>query len=203
MLNYRAGTRNLDNSMRRVLPPGPFGEMAGVTAQSNLDLVEYSGLDPKQKAELGISFSGNPAIFQPRTILESLELHGAEPVATFRGGRMAGRPAITRHRHGQGWVIYVGTDSAENQFHEALARVAGEAAGLPPLIAVPSGVEIVSREDAGTVFYFLLNLTEETHDDIALPHPMDELIREQAAVTKVSLDPLGVAILASPKYGGK
>jgi beta-galactosidase len=201
VLNYRAGTRNLDNSMRRVLPPGAFAEMAGATAQSNLDLVEYSGLDPKLKAELGISFSGSPGVFQPRTILESLELHGAVPVATFRGGRMAGLPAITRHRHEAGWVIYVGTDSAENQFHEAVARVAGEAAGLSPLIAVPPGVEIVSREDADAVFYFLLNLTEETHDDIALPHPMDELVEEHAAVTRLSLAPLGVAILASPQSG--
>ncbi len=185
--------------MRRVLPPGPFAEMAGVTAQSNLDLVEYKGLDQKLKAELGIRFPDNPAIFRPRTILESLELHGAEPIATFRGRRVAGQPAVTRHRHGQGWVIYVATDSAENQFHETLARAAGNLAKLSPLISVPSGVEIVSREDGGTVFYFLLNLTEEMHNNIVLPHPMDELVREQAGVTKMSLDPLGVAVLASPK----
>jgi len=199
VLNYRAGTQNRDGSMRRVLPPGPFAEMAGVTAESNLDLVEYRGLDPALKAELGISFSGNDSVFCPRTILESLTLHGAKPIATFRGRRMAGAPAVTRHRHGQGWVFYVGTDCTEDGFHEALARVVGVTGNLPPLIPAPYGVEVVSREDSETIFYFLLNLTEITQSNIDLPGPMDDLIAEQRGLTRVSLGPLDVAVLASPK----
>jgi beta-galactosidase len=172
-----------------------FTEMAGVTAKSNLDLIENSG----GNADLEISFSGNDTIFRPRTILESLTLHGAEAIATFRGGRMSGRPAITRHRHGQGWVFYVGTDSADNGFHETLARAVGVAGNLSPLIAAPYGVEVVSRENSETNFYFLLNLTEAAHDNIELPWPMEDLIAGKASVAKVSLGPLEVAVLASPK----
>jgi beta-galactosidase GanA len=53
VLNYRAGTQKMDCSMRRVLPPGIFAEMAGVTAESNLDLVENN----ISNSEIGISFS--------------------------------------------------------------------------------------------------------------------------------------------------
>jgi beta-galactosidase len=201
VLNYRAAIRNMDNSMRRVLPPGALGEIAGVSAQSTLDLVEQGGMDQKLKSELGITFKGDATVFRPRTILESLILRGAEPVATFRGGRMEGMPAITRHAYGKGWVIYVGTDSSENKFHEAVARVAGQIAKLSPLIAAPYGVEVVSREDAATLFYFLLNLSEEPHRDIILPHVMDELVSQRTSVSKVALGPLEVAVLAMRKHG--
>ena len=197
VLNYRAGTQKMDVSMRRVLPPGPFAEMAGVTAEANeVDFIEYPVLE---KAGFGISLSGSDTVFRPRTILESLTLHGAEPIATFRGGRMTGRPAITRNRHGQGWVFYVGTDCAEDDFYEALARAVGTTGKLSPLIAAPYGVEVVSRDDAEATYYFLLNLTETAHSDIALPKPMDDLVAERTGLTKVSLGPLEVAVLTTPK----
>jgi beta-galactosidase len=196
VLNYRAGTQNADGSMRRVISPGVFTEMAGVTAESKLDLVESS---PQNVAELGIIMSDGQTIFHPRTTLESLTLHGAEPIATFRGGRMAGQPAITRNSYGRGWVFYVGTDCAADEFHEELARAVGLTANLSPLITAPYGVEVVSRENPETIFYFLLNLTEDVHNDITLPQPMECLITGQTAVTTVSLAPLEVAVLASPK----
>ena len=203
VLNYRAGTQNMDNSMRRVLPPGPFANMVGAIAESKLDLVEYSSqsgqLDKNLEAELGISFSGNPTVFRPRTIMETLTLHGAEPIAIFQGGRMSGRPAVIRNRYGKGWIIYAGTDCAEVGFHEALAHVACAKANLSPLIEAPYGVEVVSRETTDTIFYFLLNLTENTHPNIRLPRMMSDMIGGDARVNQVSLGPLDVAVLASPR----
>lgn len=195
VLNYRAGTQNMDDSMRRVLPPGAFSEFVGAIAEAKLDLPDYSSLED----QFGISFIGNEAAFRPRTILESLTLHGAEAIASFRGGRMADRPAITRNRHGLGWVFYVGTDSADDAFYESLARIIGTAGSLSPLIAAPYGVAVTSREDANTTYYFLLNLTETTHNNIDLPHPMNDLISERDGVAQISLGPLEVALLALPK----
>ena len=86
---------------------------------------------------LGIRFAGSEATFSPRTALESLTLHGAEAIATIRGGgSMEGGPAVTRNRHGRGWVIYVGCDATSDDFYEAVAHVAGTASGLTPLIQV-------------------------------------------------------------------
>jgi beta-galactosidase GanA len=78
-----------------------------------------------------------------------------------------------------------------------LARAVAAAGKLAPLLAAPYGVEVTSREDASTTFYFLLNLTEDTKNSIALPHPMVDLIAEREGVTSVSLGPLEVGVLAS------
>jgi hypothetical protein len=66
-----------------------------------------------------------------------------------------------------------------------------------PLIQAPYGVEVTSRQDGATAYYFLLNLTEASHENIALPKPMDDVIRDQHGITQVSLGPLEVAVLAS------
>jgi beta-galactosidase len=110
---------------------------------------------------------------------------------------MEGQPAITRNRHGRGWVIYVGCDSTSDDFYETLAHVAGAASGLTPLIQAPDGVEVTSRQDGDTTYYFLLNLTETPREKIALPKPMDDLIHDRHGITEVSLGPLEVAVLAS------
>lgn len=153
---------------------------------------------PRRRAQPGIVFAGNQTVFRPRTIVESLTLHGAETLATVVGaGEMSGRPAVTRNRHGNGRVFYVGTDCADDAFYETVARLVGAEAKLTPLIPVPYGVEVTSRQDADATCYFLLNLTTETHDNIRLPKPMDDLIGERDGIRQVSLGPLDVAVLVA------
>jgi beta-galactosidase len=202
VLNARAGTQNPDNSMRRALAPGPFTEMAGVRSEAMLDLFEYNAqnrmLDPRLEDELGIVFFGSGTVFRPRTILESLTLDRAEPVATVRGGGpMQGKPIVTRNRYGQGWVFYVGTDSEDDAFYETLVRTIAATGRLAPLIDAPHDVEVTSREAAGTTYYFLLNLGQDTHQAIQLPSPMDDLIGGGRNLTQISLGPLDVALLAA------
>lgn len=204
VLNYRAATQNPDNSMRRTLSPGPFADIAGVRSEAMLDLFEYNSqngmFDAKRQADLGIRFAVGDAVFKPRSIVESLRLEGAEVIATVRGaGPMDGKPAITRNRYGQGWVFYIGTDCPDDAFYETIARIIGKTSNLAPLIAAPYGVEVTSREAAGTTWYFLLNLTDDAHEKIELPQPMDDLVGGRRNVTAVSLDPLDVAILAVRK----
>ena len=206
VLNYRSGTQNTDNSMRRMLAPGPFTDTAGVKSEAMLDLTEYTpqngSFDKDHEGALGIGFTGEQASFTPRSIIESLVLHGAEPIAEVHGGRMAGRPAVTCNGYQQGWVFYVGVDCIENEFYEALARRVSKTTRLVPLITAPYGVEVTSRQDTDTTYYFILNLTETAHASIELPVPMDDLIGEQNGVTKISLGPLEVAVLAKGKKTG-
>ena len=203
VLNYRAATQYMDNSMRRTLAPGPFAEIAGVQSDAILDLFEYNSqagnLDSAHQDALGMQFHGSEDVFRPRTAIESLVLHGAEAIATVRGGGpMEGKPAVTRNRHGRGWVIYVGCDSVDDAFYEAVARAVGSAAGLTTLIDAPHGIEVTSRQDAGAIYHFLLNFTETAHDKISLPHAMDDVIHGRSGVTEIALGPLDVAVLASP-----
>ncbi len=208
VLNYRAATQDTDNSMRRTLAPGPFADIAGVRSEAILDLFEYNAaagnLDPDLAAALGIQFHAAEPVFRPRTAIELLTLRGAEAIATVRGGGpMSGRPAITRNRHGKGQLIYVGCDSTDDAFYETLARVAGDASSLKPLIAAPYGVEVTSRQDAHSTYYFLLNLTRTAHEKIELPQPMEDLIGERSSVTQIALGALDVAVLASPNRTGR
>ncbi|MGC9200106.1 MAG: beta-galactosidase [Acidobacteriaceae bacterium] len=199
VLNDRAATQNMDCSMRRTLAPGPFSAMAGVHSVAMLQLTEYNAqngtFEGQDKVE--IVFTDGKAAFHPRTIVESLVLDGAEALATVRGGgKMSGQPAITRNRHGRGWVFYVGTDSADEAFYESLAQQVGSACGSRPLIEVPYGVEVTSRQDGNTVYYFLLNLTGDAQAPIPLAHAMEDCITGKTGVTQVSLGPFGVAVLA-------
>ncbi len=203
VLNYRAATQNMDNSMRRRLAPGPFADIAGVKSEAILDLFEYNSnagnLDAGLQAALGIQFRAADSVFKPRTAIESLTLDGAEAIATVvGGGSLNGRPAITRNRYGKGWAFYVGCDSTDDGFYETVAHMAGDAASLKPPIAAPYGVEVNSRQDAASTYYFLLNLTLTAHEKIELPHPMDDVIGERSAITQIALGPLDVAVLASP-----
>ncbi|HLI03724.1 MAG TPA: beta-galactosidase [Terracidiphilus sp.] len=201
VLNDRAATQNMDNSMRRDLSPGPLTEIAGVRSVAALDLAEYNSkngmLDANLENELGIEFAGADASYRPHTTIESLVLDGAEAIATVRGGGpMAGKPAVTRHRYKQGWVFYAGADSTDGRFYETLARAVGAAAGIAPLIDAPYGVEVTSRTNGNTTFYFLLNLGETPHGKIVLPEPMEDMIAGRTGVREIALGPLDVAVLA-------
>lgn len=202
VLNARVGTQYPDCSMRRMLAPGPFADIAGVQSEAMLDLVEYSAqrgdFDKALEDELGTIFTDDRTVFKPRTIVESLTLHGAEPIAMVHGGgQLSGRPAVTRNRHGSGLLFYVGTDSSDHAFYETLARLVGASSNIAPLITAPYGVEVTSREANEATYYFLLNLTETVHNNIQLPKPMDDMILETKDVSQISLGPLGVAVLAS------
>jgi hypothetical protein len=100
-------------------------------------------------------------------------------------------------------VFYVGCDSTDDGFYEALARIGGDAAALKPLIAAPYGIEVTCRQDAASIYYFLLNLTQTAHEKIELPYPMEDLVGERRSITEISLGPLDVAVLASPNRIGR
>lgn len=202
VLNNRAGTQYPDAGMRRGLAPGPFTQPAGVRSMATLDLTEYSpqhgNFDKTLESELGIVFSGSETAFRPRTIVESLIVQGADVLATIRGGgNLSGHPAVTRNRHGSGWIFYVGADSTDNLFYETLAQQVADAIRLRPLIDAPYGVEVTSRQNGNMTYYFLLNLTAEKHSNISLPGSMDDIFGDRANISQISLEPLGVAVLLS------
>jgi beta-galactosidase GanA len=187
--------------MRHILAPGIFSDIAGVASVAKLDLTEYNPahgqMDSKFEVELGIAFESGDSVYRPRTTMEQIELHGAEVIAHFRGGRMEGLPAVTRYRHKQGWVIYAATDSGDHSFHEALAQAAANAVGLQPLLNVPRGVAVTTRTDGKREFMFVLNLTETAHDAISLPTPMEDWANGGRTVSTLELGPLGVALLVT------
>ena len=93
---------------------------------------------------------------------EVIHPRGAEVLATFRedsgsGGLLAGRPAVTRHRFGQGTAYYVGTELDFDAL-DALLAAAGREAEIAAPVKAPPGVEaVVRRAETGGEFLFLVN----------------------------------------------
>jgi beta-galactosidase len=125
---------------------------------------------------------------------EAVELAGASSVATYTGGVLAGRPAVTRHRYGAGVAWYVSTRLADDGYRQLLVDAA-RAAGVAPVVpGAPSGVEVVRRVDGDRAFLFVLN-----HTDRAQHVPADgvDLVTGVRAAGSVAVPAGGIACIHS------
>jgi beta-galactosidase len=77
---------------------------------------------------------------------EAIDLEGAEAVAVFAGGELAGRPAVTRHAYGAGTAWYVGTRLRPEALRALTDRVRDTAGVRPVLPGLPEGVQATVRE---------------------------------------------------------
>lgn len=87
---------------------------------------------------------------------ERIRLTGAEAVATYADGALAGVPAITRHPYGSGTACYPATHPDPATLAAVLERVRREA-GVHPEHEVPAGVEVVRRSGADADYLFLID----------------------------------------------
>ena len=122
---------------------------------------------------------------------EWIETEGAEVVASFASGDLAGRPAITRHAFGDGVAWYVGT---RPDLGSLFARVTAEA-GVTPVLATPPGVQAVVRHGEESAYLILLNHGTEPVT-VDLPHAAPDLLTDPSRpLREVRLAPRGVAVL--------
>ena len=86
---------------------------------------------------------------------------GAEVLAAYAAGPVAGSPAVTRNAVGSGSAWYLGTTLADRELAELLGRVLAEA-GVSPLVAgLPARVEVVRRRAGATGYTIVVNHTDE------------------------------------------
>ena len=81
---------------------------------------------------------------------------GAETVWTYGDGLAAGRPAVTRHRHGEGTAWYVST-RLDARALDAVLGAAAEDAGIAPRTDLPHDVEVVRRGGEQGEYLFAIN----------------------------------------------
>ncbi|NUO56579.1 MAG: beta-galactosidase [Hamadaea sp.] len=128
---------------------------------------------------------------------EWIETEGAQTVATFTEGELAGRPAITRHEYGEGVAWYLGTRPNPALMRSLLDRVRAEAGVEPVLPGLPDAVQAIVRHGADAEYLFLLNHSADAVT-VTLPSPAVDLVGTDAPgtpVTSVSLGARGVAVL--------
>jgi beta-galactosidase len=129
--------------------PAPFRELLG------LHVEEFWPLP--HNGEVGLALtdgSTGTGVFWS----EWITLEGADTLAAFADGELAGRPAVTRHAHGDGVAYYLGTRPDQATMGTLLRRAAETAGVRPVLPGLPGGVEAtVRRAQDDTRYLFLLN----------------------------------------------
>ncbi|MEV6249797.1 beta-galactosidase [Streptomyces sp. NPDC051742] len=105
---------------------------------------------------------------------ESLRTEGAETLATYTGGMLAGGPALTRRGFGAGAGWYLSTRLDDAGYAALVARLLDEAGVTEELPGLPSGVEAVTRHAGdGRRWHVLIN---HRADAVPLPESAHDLL---------------------------
>lgn len=199
VLNTFAGTRHIDNKLREVLAPGVFGKAAGIrvirTANKGAMAGNYIEGIKDENAVVGykIKFNGSDSLFKPNTLMDEIELQGAEVLAIIKGGNMEGKPAVTINKYGKGYIVYAGADCADVTYYETIAQLIAERFDIRPIIDAPKYCEVVSRTNGKKEYVFVINLIDKELS-YPLPEEMKELVEDTTESGKVKIDALGVKI---------
>lgn len=129
--------------------PGPLKNLAGIWAE------EIDALAPEQSNTLCFT-SGESS--KCNLLCDIIHQEGAEVLASYGEDFYKGTPAVTRNTFGKGRVYYVGTQPDENGLELILDKLSADA-GVSPVIAEKTPLEVTCRYKDGKCYWFLLNLT--------------------------------------------
>lgn len=152
----RSGVKDESNAVINERLPGLLAGLCGVRVE------EYDSLPPGASQPLAFVIPELSAIGLPpaRVWCDILLPAEAEVVARYKGDYYAGKPAITRHRFGKGWAVYVGA-MGDTPLYEALADWLLGLAGVSPSLCAPREVEVAERWQGQRRLLFLLNHSEQ------------------------------------------
>ncbi|MFF8015361.1 beta-galactosidase [Streptomyces sp. NPDC007929] len=162
--------------------PGAFRKVLGVHGDEPFPLL------PGQSVGLGGQV---PQDATADLWTERLRLTGAEAVATYADGPLAGVPAITRHTYGSGTAWYIATHPDPTTLAAVLNRIREEA-GVRSEHDVPVGVEVVRRRGAEADYLFLI---DHAGKGAEIPAEGVELLTGKPVVDSVTVPEGGVAVV--------
>jgi beta-galactosidase len=124
---------------------------------------------------------------------ERLRAEGAEVVASYADGPLAGRPAITRNAFGNGVAWYVSTSLGQRAHDRLIARVLADAGVAPVVPGLPPGLEAVRRAgEDGASWLFVLN---HTGGACVVPASGVELLSGRPVSGRLKIAPGEVAVV--------
>jgi len=190
VIDHKAGTREADGRLRPLLEPGVFAEVAGL---------HVAGTERTHGSPHTVSVGDSPQKFSV-TQSEVLAAGGTDAVAWYHGENLEGKPAVTVHPAGRGFVVYLSFACADDAFFDALFAALGRRFDIAPLIAAPAAVDVVSRVRGAIEYVFLIN---NTRQPIGMPLSGSprELLSGTTPAGHLTLGALQVAILERPIAG--
>ena len=166
--------------------PAPFRQLLGLRVE------EFWPLAEGDSVRLVGDLTGDAATWS-----EDIRLEGADVVASFATGELAGGPAVTQHEFGRGTAYYVGTRPDPSTMRRLLDRARLTAEVDPVLPELPEQVYARVRETPGGVAYTILLNHGPTEVSVPLPSPMRDALIDGPPSDAVRLAPRGVAVLVA------
>lgn len=163
LLTFFSGIVDPADQIRLGGYPAPFRELLGLTVEDFKPLATGEPL----RVGFGDGQRARADLWSER-VLPS----GAEVLASFESGQLAGQPALTQNRFGRGLAWYLATrlDPAGTV---KVVREMEASAGVPAPVWLPEGIEAVRRTGPSGSFLFLLNHTSE---EVAVEAPKRVLL---------------------------
>lgn len=173
VVSYFSGIVDEHDAVHEGAFPGALRDVLGLTVE------EFSPLLPGENVRVtgpdGCALTGD-------VWTEFVVPRGAETVWTYAEGLTEGRPAVTRHRLGEGTAWYVSTRLGAEGL-DALLGLAAEDAAIVPRAELPHDVEVVRRSGGTGSYLFAINHT--------------------AADAKVPLETSGTELLTGERAAGR
>ena len=124
---------------------------------------------------------------------DRFDLRGAEALATYADGPLAGLSAVTRHAVGRGSIVLLGTLPRADELRE-LVRNVGLGADVVPVAEASANLLVVPRNgDAGEGIVAVE--LENRPASLSLERPATDLLTGEARSERMDMPPYGVAVL--------
>ncbi|MDT0404623.1 MULTISPECIES: beta-galactosidase [Streptomyces] len=176
VVSYFSGIVDEHDAVHEGPYPGALRDVLGLTVE------EFSPLLGGERVRLtGPGGSGLDADVWTEFVVP----RGAETVWTYADGLTEGRPAVTRHRLGEGTAWYVSTRLGAEGLATLLGRVV-EDTGTDPRGDLPRDVEVVRRTGESGTFLFAINHTA-ADAKVPLDTPGTELLTGEPAAGRLAV----------------
>ena len=163
---YMLGTVNeTDLCWLGGIPAEELKEVFGITAQ------EIDTLYPGDGQQVTLCGEKHEAV----DYCEVLEPDGAQTLAVYADGWMAGTPAVTVNRYGKGRAIYQACRDTGSLKRELLSAVAAQAGLAGNILEHPYGVTAHSRTDGEHTYIFVENYLDQPAA-VTLRCPMENML---------------------------
>ncbi|WP_069771615.1 beta-galactosidase [Streptomyces sp. LUP30] len=176
VVSYFSGIVDEHDAVHEGAYPGALRDVLGLTVEEFSPLLQ--GESVRLTGPDGRELGGD-------VWTEFVVPRGAETVWTYADGLAAGRPAVTRHRLGEGVAWYVSTRLGQDGLDAVLGRAA-EDAGIAPRAGLPRDVEVVRRSGETGSYLFAINHTA-ADAKVPLETPGAELLTGERAAGRLAV----------------